>query len=67
MENLTYTAEFHPEEPEERCAEWVVVKWNAPSANGSRTGSKVRSFGWDEMAAQMYASNLNALAALGID
>lgn len=64
LENLTYTAEYHDEEPGERLAEWVVVKWNGPAVNGVRTGGKVRSFGYDEMAAKMYANNLNALEAL---
>ena len=64
LENLTYTAEYHPEEYGERLAEWVVVKWEPANAKGSRVGSKVRSFGYDEMAAQTFASNLNAQEAL---
>lgn len=54
-----YEAVYHPEEPDERLAEWAVVKWETttPTAKFGRTVMKFGQF--DELAAESLAEALN--------
>ena len=53
---MTYEAIFHEEEPNERSAEWVVVRWEG------QNGLKVAGYlgPWGEQKAKEHAARLNA-------